>query len=657
MGIFDVVSARLSDGEVFDSAKLKNTIRFLIENDMRNIVIDLGNLEYIYSDTINAFIASNRQMLEVSGRIAILSEHPKVQDILKRAGLDNIMRIYRSEAEMVADSKEILRQTSSYRIEELQKISNQDFPAVPQEPKSEFDDFRDEMGEQLGTKIENNEYPNYQYGAQPASPPPQQNFSSPPQPAPEPPAYSQPPMGGNFDYPTVQLPIGQYGDMARGDAGMESDDEDSRQRRSPNDRLRSPNARKGQGRRVGGRENVPDTQPLIYQEEAYSQSGGPSEPPAPVFSDQPYSSAGYAGASQMPTGRQPVLVEEKSFPWKGLLFILVFLAAGGGLVYYINQSVGELPKPRIATESPVPTPAVEPVPPTVAAQPEKVPDLSAQTEKAPPAPPAPAPRVEQVKPRPAPKPAPTPRPAPTQETRVSRLEKPAPAPKPTPAPRVTTPAPAAPRAGNIRITSEPPGAEVLVNFSKKGETPLDVDLINNSNKIIVRMPGFEKFETTISKNTSENELNVKLEREGDVATPEVVQPPRQVTPPSPPQPPAPPPPPPPPPVAVQKPTPKAPEPKPPAPEPTVVRRPDPPAPAPVVPFTPGSGPPGEIFLSSSPARADIIVNGRNTGKKTPAKLELPSGAHQIRMVKDGQVASVEHKVNEGKNRALHLSLQ
>ena len=137
------MSARIGDGEVFDSAKLKNTVRFLIENDMRNVVIDLGNLEYLYSDTINAFIASNRHMLEVSGRIAILTEHPKVQDILKRAGLDNIMRIYRSEAEMIADSKEILRQTSSYRIEELQKISTQpqgEMAPAPS-PRTVFDDF------------------------------------------------------------------------------------------------------------------------------------------------------------------------------------------------------------------------------------------------------------------------------------------------------------------------------------------------------------------------------------------------------------------------------------------------------------------------------------------------------------------------------------
>jgi hypothetical protein len=101
----------------------------------------------------------------------------------------------------------------------------------------------------------------------------------------------------------------------------------------------------------------------------------------------------------------------------------------------------------------------------------------------------------------------------------------------------------------------------------------------------------------------------------------------------------------------------------PKPEP-IARQPDretpPPAPKPRAesPSTPpGDGPVGVIFLSSSPARADILVDGKDTGKKTPAKLELPSGSHHIEMVKSGQRASVDQLVNEGKNKALHLTLQ
>lgn len=72
---------------------------------------------------------------------------------------------------------------------------------------------------------------------------------------------------------------------------------------------------------------------------------------------------------------------------------------------------------------------------------------------------------------------------------------------------------------------------------------------------------------------------------------------------------------------------------------------------------PGTGAIGIIFLSSSPARADITIDGNATGKKTPVKVELPSGMHRIQMSKGGQSATMDQEVNEGKNKALHMTLQ
>ena len=163
---------------------------------MRNLVIDLGDLEYIYSDTINVFISSNRQMLEVSGRIAILAEHNKVQELLRRAGLDNIMRIYRSEAEMIADSKEILRQTSSYRVDELQQIANEEESETT--PKSEFEDFRSEMGDQLEETFEDKDEKGEKEETE------EKDSSSVPE-----------GFGGSdqFDHPTQQIPITPIGNQ------------------------------------------------------------------------------------------------------------------------------------------------------------------------------------------------------------------------------------------------------------------------------------------------------------------------------------------------------------------------------------------------------------------------------------------------------------
>ena len=724
-----MVSARLADGEVFDSAKLKNTVRFLIENDMRNVVIDLGNLEYLYSDTINAFIASNRHMLEVSGRIAILTEHPKVQDILKRAGLDNIMRIYRSEAEMIADSKEILRQTSSYRIEELQKISSQP-PEAPAIPKTEFDEFKAEMGQRLGSKLDNNELPQYQLGvpqngpatpsyqapaapaetAYPAFNPPgfgnQQLGEQPgpgfPQAQPAPafnynsqqfglgntaPSFpNQAPQGfgqpqANFDFPTVQLPVGQFGNLSQQPvapqpanngmqtppappAGYDQDIDagsDPRQRKSSQERMRSPNARKQQGRRVGGREfpGQEDENGPVYAEDKAQEV----PPQGEKF-----------GGYNLPPATPNSLAEEARGPAKLIILVLFLMLAGVGY-YFFNRSSAQPEQMPAETPSVPAAPAPEAVTPAVPETPTAVtpapatpvapstPTAVQPTPSAPATPVAPAPTpAPEVKPKPpvaevpkppAPKPAPEPR-APKTAMHTKPVVKPSKPEKPTPAPQEET-APA-PRPGMLHITSEPSGAEVLVNFSKKGSTPLDVSLSNNSNKIIVRLAGYKRFETTLPKNSPEKDLAVDLEKEESgepvAKTPSkpAPEPERRVEP--------------------------KPEPKQQPPE-DDYREPDDlpmksqpaqrererevePAPEPkrsAAAPTPGDGPIGIIFLSSSPARADILIDGKNTGKKTPAKVELPSGQHRIEMSKSGQKASVDQMVNEGKNKALHLTLQ
>ena len=718
VGIFDVVSARLADGEVFDSAKLKNTVRFLIENDMRNVVIDLGNLEYLYSDTINAFIASNRHMLEVSGRIAILTEHPKVQDILKRAGLDNIMRIYRSEAEMIADSKEILRQTSSYRIEELQKISNQ--PAEPPPiPKTEFDEFKAEMGQRLGSKLDNNELPQYQLGLNanapaptfqapaPSAEPTYPTFNPPgfaPTQLPESPApvypqgqpapaynynanafgsgngsqgYQNPATAqgfgqpqANFDFPTVQLPVGQFGNLTpaqspatpMGDAPVspaqppayepEQDISDPRQRKPSQERMRSPNARKQAGRRVGGRE-----------------FGGQDEESVPAYVEEerapePRREEKYPNYGDLPPARPTNLVEEARFPAKLIIFVLLLGLGVAGYFFLSKKSAptappsgNEISTTPVEPASPAAPQATAPTGQPGVAQTPAPATPAAPQAAAPATPPAPAQPTAAAPAAPAVVPAKPAAPAPAK----ALAETPKPAPKPPrvamnhvsrPKAHVERPAPAsapseeasAPKAGMLHITSEPSGAEVLVNFSKKGSTPLDVGLNNNSNKIIVRMAGYKRFETTLPKNSPERDLQVTLEREGGGEEP----------------------------VA------KAPAPKPPAPEPEpkpaakvqdeedlpLAKQPpahdqeeEPKLKAMAAAPTPGDGPIGVIFLSSSPARADIFIDGKNTGKKTPAKVELPSGNHRIEMNKGGQKASVDQSVNEGKNKALHLILQ
>ena len=114
LGVFEVLGVHLDADQSFDAGRLRQETLRLVEKGSRRIVVDLGAIDYLYSDSINAFVALNRRLLESSGRLGILVPHPKVHEILVRAGLENIMRLYRTEAELMGDSRELMRQSSAW---------------------------------------------------------------------------------------------------------------------------------------------------------------------------------------------------------------------------------------------------------------------------------------------------------------------------------------------------------------------------------------------------------------------------------------------------------------------------------------------------------------------------------------------------------------
>lgn len=114
IGVFDLLSVQIVASEVFDAGRLRQETLRMLERGSRRLVIDLGGVDYLYSDSINALVSLNRRMLESSGRMGILVPSAKVYDILVRAGLENIMRLYRSEADLLNDSRELMRQSSAW---------------------------------------------------------------------------------------------------------------------------------------------------------------------------------------------------------------------------------------------------------------------------------------------------------------------------------------------------------------------------------------------------------------------------------------------------------------------------------------------------------------------------------------------------------------
>ncbi len=79
----------------------------LVRSGNQYIAIDLSSLDYIYSDSINRFINLNRSILDINGRIVIVAPHPKVYELLEKAGVLNFIKVCRSEEELMRISEMI----------------------------------------------------------------------------------------------------------------------------------------------------------------------------------------------------------------------------------------------------------------------------------------------------------------------------------------------------------------------------------------------------------------------------------------------------------------------------------------------------------------------------------------------------------------------
>lgn len=112
LGMFEILTVRQDENEVFDADQMLQIVRSLLERDSLQIVIDVSALEYLYSDAINALVSINRRVLERGGHLSLLASQSKIREILLRSGLDSLFRIYKAEGELSIESTEFLRKST-----------------------------------------------------------------------------------------------------------------------------------------------------------------------------------------------------------------------------------------------------------------------------------------------------------------------------------------------------------------------------------------------------------------------------------------------------------------------------------------------------------------------------------------------------------------
>src|SRR3972149_2801129 len=98
------VSVMAVTGRV-DSAtapELENSLKKLVEAEKTQIVLDLKNVEYMSSAGLRAMVSTLKAVKRVNGDLRLASPSPRVEEVLRLAGLPSIFSIYPSREEAVA---------------------------------------------------------------------------------------------------------------------------------------------------------------------------------------------------------------------------------------------------------------------------------------------------------------------------------------------------------------------------------------------------------------------------------------------------------------------------------------------------------------------------------------------------------------------------
>ena len=73
----------------------------LVDAEKTQIVLDLLNVEYMSSAGLRAMVSTLKSVKRVNGDLRIANPSPRVEEVLRLAGLTSIFSIYRSRDEAV----------------------------------------------------------------------------------------------------------------------------------------------------------------------------------------------------------------------------------------------------------------------------------------------------------------------------------------------------------------------------------------------------------------------------------------------------------------------------------------------------------------------------------------------------------------------------
>ncbi len=95
----DVTIVRLrADASELDSLdKTMSEMNQLIDEGHHKLIIDLGDVELLQSAGLGAFVAIDKRLASLDGRIRLVKLRPYVAELFEMTGLDSVLEIFANE--------------------------------------------------------------------------------------------------------------------------------------------------------------------------------------------------------------------------------------------------------------------------------------------------------------------------------------------------------------------------------------------------------------------------------------------------------------------------------------------------------------------------------------------------------------------------------
>jgi len=85
------------------SAKLRETMRNLIESKKTDILLNFENVKYIDSSGTGEILSVSSSLNEIGGRLKLSNLTPKVREVLALSSILPILDVYEDEAKALTD--------------------------------------------------------------------------------------------------------------------------------------------------------------------------------------------------------------------------------------------------------------------------------------------------------------------------------------------------------------------------------------------------------------------------------------------------------------------------------------------------------------------------------------------------------------------------